>query len=125
MRKFFSAIFLVLITTFAYAQVQVDGYYRSSGTYVQPHHRSSPNDTVTDNYSFKGNVNPYTGETGTNYYRSDSSSPYYGTTSQSYAPQQTSYQSNHGSNDSFGTQSQYGTQSTFGTQSQYGTYSSY
>ena len=45
--------------------VAVDGYYKSNGTYVQPHHRSSPNNTTSDNYSHKGNVNPYTGQKGT------------------------------------------------------------
>lgn len=43
----------------------VRGYYRSNGTYVQPHYRSNPNSTVYDNYSTKGNVNPYTGQWGT------------------------------------------------------------
>ena len=47
------------------AQVRVKGYIRSDGTYVAPHYRSSPNSTTLDNYSTKGNVNPYTGEVGT------------------------------------------------------------
>lgn len=47
------------------ADVHVRGYYRSNGTYVQPHNRSSPNGTVLDNYSTKGNINPYTGKEGT------------------------------------------------------------
>lgn len=47
------------------AAVHVKGYYRSNGTYVQPHYRSSPNGTVLDNYSTKGNINPYTGKEGT------------------------------------------------------------
>jgi len=59
------------------AQVGVRGHYRSDGTYVQPHYRSTPNDSVTDNYSFKGNINPYTGKEGTNYYRHNPGSPYY------------------------------------------------
>ena len=33
---------------------RVEGYYRHNGTYVAPYHRSNPNATVTDNYSFKG-----------------------------------------------------------------------
>jgi len=57
--------------------VYVNGYTRSNGTYVAPHYRSSPNNTVTDNYTYTGNTNPYTGQTGTNHYRHDSSSPYY------------------------------------------------
>jgi hypothetical protein len=55
----------------------VSGYYRSNGTYVAPYHRSHPNHTVTDNYSFKGNTNPYTGQEGHNYYRHNPTSPYY------------------------------------------------
>lgn len=30
-------------------------------TYVQPHQRTNPNDTRTDNYSYPGNLNPNTG----------------------------------------------------------------
>jgi hypothetical protein len=55
----------------------VRGYYRSNGTYVAPSYRSHPNHTVTDNYSFKGNTNPYTGQEGHNYYRHNQTSPYY------------------------------------------------
>ena len=46
-------------------EVYVQGYYRSDGTYVQPHFRSSPNSTTLDNWSTKGNINPYTGQRGT------------------------------------------------------------
>jgi hypothetical protein len=42
----------------------VSGYVRSNGTYVAPHYRTSPNATVRDNYSYKGNYNPYTGPPG-------------------------------------------------------------
>ena len=45
----------------------VNGYYRQNGTYVQPHYRTAPNNTKTDNYSYHGNVNPYTGEVGSDY----------------------------------------------------------
>lgn len=45
--------------------VHVNGYYRKDGTYVQPHYRTSPNSTKSDNYSTIGNVNPYTGKAGT------------------------------------------------------------
>lgn len=47
------------------AQTYVNGYYKSDGTYVQPHYRSNPNSTTLDNWSTKGNINPYTGEKGT------------------------------------------------------------
>ncbi len=61
----FCAIALVAIPFSADAQVSVKGYYRSNGTYVQPHMRSAPNNTTADNWSTIGNINPYTGEKGT------------------------------------------------------------
>lgn len=46
--------------------VSVRGYYKpSSGRYVMPSIRTSPNKTKIDNYSTKGNYNPYTGKKGT------------------------------------------------------------
>ena len=48
----------------ALAQVHVGGYTRRDGTYVEPHYRSAPNSSTFDNYSTKGNVNPYTGQAG-------------------------------------------------------------
>ena len=47
------------------AQTYVKPYTRSDGTTVQGHYRSSPNSTALDNYSTRGNVNPYTGQIGT------------------------------------------------------------
>ncbi|MDO8430174.1 MAG: hypothetical protein Q7S73_02305 [bacterium] len=45
--------------------VSVKGYYKpSSGRYVMPSYRTSPNKTKIDNYSTKGNYNPYTGKKG-------------------------------------------------------------
>ncbi|GJH17635.1 hypothetical protein CBA19CS22_13855 [Caballeronia novacaledonica] len=43
---------------------QVSGYTRSNGTYVEPYHRSAPDNTMYNNYSSQGNVNPYTGQAG-------------------------------------------------------------
>lgn len=34
--------------------VNVHGYFRSNGAYVAPHVRTAPNDTVTDNLSYRG-----------------------------------------------------------------------
>jgi hypothetical protein len=45
--------------------VQVRGYTRKDGTYVAPHMRSAPDGTTSNNWSTKGNVNPYTGQAGT------------------------------------------------------------
>jgi len=47
-----------------YADTYVQGHYRSNGTYVQPHYRSSPDSTPYNNWSSKGNVNPYNGNRG-------------------------------------------------------------
>ena len=43
----------------------VSGHVRSNGTYVAPSHATNPNSTKSDNYSTKGNINPYTGKEGT------------------------------------------------------------
>jgi parvulin-like peptidyl-prolyl isomerase len=56
---------LALMATSAFAQVHVNGYTRQNGTYVAPHYRTAPNNTISDNYSTQGNVNPYTGRAGT------------------------------------------------------------
>jgi hypothetical protein len=43
------------------------GYYRHDGTYVHGYHATNPNATGTDNYSTRGNVNPWTGQPGNRY----------------------------------------------------------
>lgn len=43
----------------------VNGYTKKDGTYVAPHHRTSPNNTQRDNWTSKPNQNPYTGKDGT------------------------------------------------------------
>ncbi len=48
--------------------VHVKGYYRKDGTYVRPHYRTRPDGIVSNNWSFRGNVNPYTGLIGTKDY---------------------------------------------------------
>ena len=47
------------------AAVRVRGYYKSNGTYVQPYYRSDPDGSTWNNWSTKGNINPYTGKRGT------------------------------------------------------------
>jgi hypothetical protein len=49
---------------FAFADVYVNGYFRSNGTYVQPHYRSNPDGNSFNNWSTRGNMNPYTGRMG-------------------------------------------------------------
>jgi hypothetical protein len=43
----------------------VRGYTNKKGVYVHSHRKTTPNSTKRDNYSTKGNVNPYTGKAGT------------------------------------------------------------
>ena len=65
MKIIFTAFLLCLSALLCAANVSVKGYTRADGTYVAPHVRSSPNGTASDNWSTKGNVNPYTGKVGT------------------------------------------------------------
>lgn len=43
----------------------ISGYTKSNGAHVAPSHATNPNRTKADNWSTKGNVNPYTGKEGT------------------------------------------------------------
>lgn len=65
MKIIFTAFLLCISALLCAANVSVKGYTRADGTYVAPHMRSSPNSTASDNWSTKGNVNPYTGKAGT------------------------------------------------------------
>ncbi|MFA5168531.1 MAG: hypothetical protein WC530_08385 [Candidatus Omnitrophota bacterium] len=57
------ALFAFQQSSFAYRSTR--GYVkRSSGTYVAPHYSSTPNRIKADNWSAKGNVNPFTGKKG-------------------------------------------------------------
>jgi len=42
----------------------VDGYLKKSGTYVAPYYRSTRDGNTYNNWSTKGNTNPYTGKRG-------------------------------------------------------------
>ena len=68
-------IFLVLLSLFAFnntieaqtkkpTDVYVKPYTRKDGVKVKGHYRTAPNYTNRDNFSTKGNVNPYTGKKG-------------------------------------------------------------
>lgn len=84
-----ASIFIIsfIFINFANAAVSVSGYYKKNGTYVQPHMRSNPDGNPYNNYSYPGNLNPYTGKIApgnastylNNYYGSSSSSSSYGT----------------------------------------------
>jgi hypothetical protein len=72
MKKILTTILLVLVVSLSFfsiveaRSVRVRGYYKpSTGRYIMPHYRTSPNRTKWDNWSTKGNINPYTGRRGT------------------------------------------------------------
>lgn len=65
------SLLLIGASTAEARTVSVRGYYKpSTRSYVVPSYRTSPNRTKLDNYSTKGNYNPYTGKKGyTNPYK--------------------------------------------------------
>ena len=66
MNKIILVTAIVLVSSVSFGRdTYVHGYTRPNGTYVQPYHRTEANDNPYDNYSTKGNVNPYTGKEGT------------------------------------------------------------
>lgn len=70
MKKYYLVLLILLISVFitsiSYAKtVKVKGGVTKSGKYRMPSYRTSPNKTKLDNWSTKGNVNPYTGKKGT------------------------------------------------------------
>lgn len=65
MRNLILAFVLLCLAAPSFAQVRVKGHFRKNGTYVAPHYRSAPNNSRLDNYSTRGNYNPYTGRQGT------------------------------------------------------------
>ncbi|MBD8847074.1 hypothetical protein [Priestia megaterium] len=76
-KRIFIALLVFLVfgaTIQAQADVSVRGYYRKDGTYVRPHMRSDPDGNFNNNWSTKGNINPYTGEEGTKTSPSDGGS---------------------------------------------------
>ena len=70
--------FLFSFSTFgvAFSDEWVNGYTRRDGTYVEGHYRSNRDGNPYNNYSTKGNVNPYTGEKGYNDPNTSFSKPY-------------------------------------------------
>lgn len=87
------AIAALLLPASVSAQVRVKGYVKKDGTYVAPHYRSSPNSTTLDNYSTRGNYNPYTGAVGTK-------DPYPNTYGSTYGSRRSSQSSTFGSSNS-------------------------
>jgi hypothetical protein len=66
MKLTLSAMILVLSSLNCVdAQTYVKPYMRKNGTFIEGHYRSRPNSSLYDNFSTRGNVNPYTGQRGT------------------------------------------------------------
>jgi hypothetical protein len=66
MKTLFAFLVLLLaIPSFAARPVRVKSTVTKTGTVKQTHYRTAPNKTKSDNYSTKGNTNPYTGKKGT------------------------------------------------------------
>lgn len=84
MKKMFLLIAALVVSfpALVVADTYVNGYTRKDGTYVKPHYRSKSDGNVYNNWSTKGNVNPYTGKAGTrnptNYGSSNSGKSNYG-----------------------------------------------
>lgn len=92
MNKITLALLIVAFTTPVFAADYVNGHYRDTNgdgykeTYVQGYTRSSPNNTTLDNYSTRGNSNPYSGQAGTvNPYSYDNASGNRSKSSQPYS----------------------------------------
>ncbi|WP_290993258.1 hypothetical protein [Hyphomicrobium sp.] len=86
MKWMLAVLAIVVPLCAAYADEYVHGYTRSNGTYVEPYYKSSPNNSTFDNFSTKGNVNPYTGQEGTKNPYGSTNSPYglYGSEQRGY-----------------------------------------
>ncbi len=66
---FVLALLIGIVSLSASAEARttrVRGYFKpSTGHYVMPHYKTTPNRSKFDNFSTKGNYNPYTGKAGT------------------------------------------------------------
>lgn len=63
--KALAVLALCLVASPVFSQVHVRPTVTKRGTYKPAHNRTSPDHTQRNNYSAKGNVNPYTGKVGT------------------------------------------------------------
>lgn len=90
------------ITVCAKADVYVHGYYRSNGSYVEPHYRSNPDNSIYNNWSTSPNINPYTGNRGTRSTQNYSSSYFSSTPRHSGNYMTRQYQSSNKRNSGYG-----------------------
>jgi len=62
----FLILFFSLVSVSSVDALQkVKGYTTKKGTYVAPYYKSTPNKSKFDNFSTKGNINPFNGKKGT------------------------------------------------------------
>lgn len=68
MKKVIAILLCVILTlslsTAAFARVHVRSYTKKSGTRVTSHYRTNIDHSRLNNWSHKGNINPYTGRKG-------------------------------------------------------------
>lgn len=65
MKKFLFILLSILVLSAVYAEAKYQrGYVRKNGTYVSGHFKSNSDRSRFNNYSTKGNKNPYTGKKG-------------------------------------------------------------
>lgn len=117
MKKTFLLLTFLFVSIQLIAQVRVSGHYRSNGTYVQPHYRSSPDRNPYNNWSYPGNTNPYTGKTATG--NPDTYLKNYNSSSSTNSTNYSTGINNYESSSSYGSTYGYSTPSTTSTSFQY------
>jgi hypothetical protein len=65
MRAILILAVLLSFPALASRPARVKGHVTKTGRYVAPHVRTAPDSSKQNNWSTKGNVNPYTGKRGT------------------------------------------------------------
>ena len=99
MKKMILTAAIGFLTSMSFAQqkeIYVSGYVKTNGTVVQSHVRTAPDKSFDNNWTTKGNVNPYNGNVGTKTsptstsYTTRSNSTFY-TTSPSTTRKKTTY----------------------------------
>jgi hypothetical protein len=63
-KRMLVALTFLFVSSLVNADTWVNGYVKRDGTYVEGHYRQDSNSTNRDNYSTQGNVNPYSGDSG-------------------------------------------------------------
>lgn len=79
MKSLIALLILMAIAATCFADQRVNGYTRKDGTYVNGYTRSDSDSSYNNNYSTKGNTNPYTGEEGSRPRTYNDNTPEYNT----------------------------------------------